>query len=142
MPKSAATELGPEQWPQLILGALIILLFVNMYKIYKSTPAEEQNFKAVTSISIKAMVKSKLFIGIVLIFAYAFALEPAGFILSTLILFATYAKLNGEKRIKVLALTTILITFGVYFIFARGLGIMLPRGYGILRDLALLLESF
>ena len=141
MPQSAPTELGAEQWPQLLITALIILLFVNMYNIYKNTPSEKRNFTSISGISVPSMVKSKLFWGIVIIFAYAFALEPFGFILSTVVMFALYAVLTGQKKPAVVALSAILITIGIYFVFQRGLGIMLPRGYGFLRDIALFLES-
>ena len=141
MPKSAATELGPEQWPQLILGALLVLLLVNMFNVYRNTPAEKRNISAITSISPILIAKSKLFHGIIIIFAYAFLLEPLGFLLSSLMMFASYARLQGQKNVKVIVLTTVLITFGIYIVFSKGLGIMLPRGYGFLRDIALFLES-
>jgi len=141
MPKSSDLELGAEQWPQLLITILIVLLFVNMYNIYKKTPAEKRHFKSITGISVPAILKSKLFMGIVIIFAYAFALEPFGFILATMVMFAVYAILTGQKKPAVVALSAILITLGIYFIFQRGLGIMLPRGYGFLRDIALFLES-
>jgi len=141
MPKSSDLELGAEQWPQLLITVLIILLFVNIYNIYKNTPAEKRHFKSITGISIPAIVKSKLFWGIVIIFAYAFALEPFGFILATIVMFAFYAVLTGQKKPSVVALNALLITIGIYFVFQRGLGIMLPRGMGFLRDIALFLES-
>jgi len=78
----------------------------------------------------------------VIISLYTVLLEPLGFLVSSLVMFASYARLNGQKNVKVLVLTTVLITFGLYFVFSRGLGIMLPRGYGFLRDMALFLESF
>jgi putative tricarboxylic transport membrane protein len=57
-------------------------------------------------------------------------------------MFAVYAVLTGQKKASsVVALSAILITLGIYFVFQRGLGIMLPRGYGFLRDIALFLES-
>lgn len=142
MPVSAPTELGAEQWPQLILGALIVLIIVNMYKIYRSTPAEKRGADQLKNIKLQSVLKNKLFIGMAIILAYAFSLEAAGFILSTYIFFMLYARLIGEKRMKVLASSAFVTTFGIYFLFARGLSIMLPRGYGILRDFALMLESF
>lgn len=141
MPQSSSAELGAEQWPQLLITALIILLFVNIYNIYKNAPAEKRHFKSITGISISAIVKSKLFWGIFIIFAYAFSLEPFGFILSTMVMFSVYAILTGQKKPSVVALSAILITLGIYFVFQRGLGIMLPRGYGFLREIALFLES-
>lgn len=142
MPKSLPTELGPEQWPQLILGALVVLIGVNMVNIYRKTPADQRNFDAIKGIRLMPILRSKLFIGIIIIFAYTFTLEPLGFLLSSILMFACYALLQGEKRPWVLAAVSFGITVLLYFIFSKGLGIMLPRGYGILRDIALLLESF
>ena len=141
MPASSPIELGAEQWPQLILRALIFLLIVNMVKIYRATPAEERTLKEIRDINLPAMLKNKLFLGIIIILLYAFSLDLAGFILSTFIFIIVYARLIGEKRIKVLLSSSFTMTLGLYFIFARGLSIMLPRGYGILRSLALMLES-
>ena len=141
MPASSPTELGAEQWPQLILRALILLIIVNMVKIYRATPAENRNLKEISDINIPAMLKNKLFLGIIIILLYAFSLDLAGFILSTFIFIIVYARLIGEKRIKVLLGSSMAMTLGLYFLFARGLSIMLPRGFGILRSLALMLES-
>ncbi len=141
MPTSAPTELGPEQWPQLILKALIILMIVNMVKIYRGIPTEDRNFKEIKNVNISALIKNKLFIGIIFILLYAYLLEPAGFLLSTIVFIIAYARLIGEKRIKILVGSSFAMTFGLYFLFAKGLSIMLPRGYGILRSLALMLES-
>lgn len=142
MPKSLPTELGPEQWPQLILGALIVLIGVNMVNIYKKTPKEKRNLDEIKNLRLLPMLKSKLFIGIVIIFAYTFLLEPVGFLVSSMVMFACYAVLQGQKKPWVVAASAIGITFLLYFIFTKGLGIMLPRGYGFLRDIALFLESF
>lgn len=141
MPESSAIELGAEQWPQLILGTLILLIVVNIVKVYRSTPTEKRNLDEIKNIKLEAVFKSKLFKGIVIILAYAFLLEAVGFILSTFVFLVVYARLIGEKRIKILLSAGFLITFGIYFLFARGLTIMLPRGYGILRTFALFLEA-
>lgn len=141
MPASPPTELGAEQWPQLILRALIILIVVNIVKIYRSTPAEERSLKSLKEIKLPDLIKNKLFAGIIFILLYAFSLEFAGFLLGTFIFIIVYARLIGERRIKVLAGSSFVMTFGLYLLFARGLSIMLPRGYGILRSLALMLES-
>jgi len=141
MPDSASTELGPEQWPKLILGALIVLIIINIIKIYKSTPAKDRNTNEIKNIELKAILRSKLFIGIALVLIYALSLEAAGFILSTCIFLMIYGRLIGEKRIKILVSSGIGITFGAYIVFAKGLSIMLPRGYGILRSFALFLET-
>lgn len=142
MPISPSTELGPEQWPQLILGALIFLIAVNMFNIYKNTPKALRNLEEIKNIRISLIAKSKLFWGILIIFTYTLLLEPLGFLVSSIAMFASYTVLQGEKKPHIVAITSIGITFGLYLIFSQGLGIMLPRGVGFLRDIALFLESF
>ena len=141
MPKSPSTELGAEQWPQLILGTLIILIVVNIVKVFRSTTKANRNIDEIKNIKLQAILKSKLFIGTILVLAYAFSLEAAGFILSTYMFLMIYGRLIGEKRMKVLLISGFGVTFGAYFLFAKGLSIMLPRGYGVLRNFALFLET-
>lgn len=128
------------QWPQMLLIFLVVFLAINMYRIYKSTPKEERNFSSITGINFKELYKNKLFIGIVLLFAYAFALEYLGFLLSSFLLCVAYSRLLGEKRVPQLLLYSFLSVAAIYIIFAKGLNIILPRGTGILREFALMLE--
>lgn len=128
------------QWPQILLILLIIFLIANMYKIYKSNPKEERNLSSITAINFKELYKNKLLIGIVLLFIYAFALDYLGFILSSFLLCVAYSRLLGEKRIPQLLLYSFLSVATLYIIFSKGLNIILPRGVGILRKFALMLE--
>lgn len=129
------------QWPQLLLGLLIFFLVINMYNIYKRTPKEERNIKSITGVNYKSFYKNKLIIGIVILFVFALGLEYIGFILSSFLFSLTYSRLLGEKRIPKLLLYSFLSVVVLYFLFSKGLGIMLPRGVGIFRDFALLLET-
>lgn len=140
-PPSNPTNMDAAQWPQVILFLLVALLCVNMYQIYKKTPANKRSLNIFGSTTAMEFVKSKLVIGIVFITLYATALEPLGFMLSTFIFSIAYQWLLGEKRPARLAVTALVATVVIYFIFQRALGIMLPRGYGFLRDFALMLES-
>lgn len=129
------------QWPKVLLILMIFFLIVNMYKIIKRTPKEERNLSAITGINYKAFYKSKLLIGIVILSVYAFALDYLGFIIGTFLFCLAYSRLLGEKRIKKLLLYSFLIVVVLYVLFSKGLAIMLPRGVGILRDFALMIES-
>ncbi|MEA4960749.1 tripartite tricarboxylate transporter TctB family protein [Lutispora sp.] len=129
------------QWPQMLIILLVFFLAVNMYKIYKKTPKEERNFNPISGVNFANICKNKLFIGIVILFIYAFALEYLGFILSSFLLCLTYSRLLGEKRVSQLFLYSFLSVAILYFLFSKGLNIMLPRGVGLLRDFALMLES-
>lgn len=140
LPKSGSNELGAEQWPQVILVLLCILLAVNVYKIYrglKDVPAE----KKISSDMIKGFFTSKLFIGIILVFVLAFILGYIGFIPSCLLFMMAYCRLLGEKRWGRNFLISLVITAILFLLFYLGLSIMLPRGVGIFRQFALMLET-
>ncbi len=140
-PPSNPTNMDAAQWPQVILFLLVALLCVNMYQIYKKTPANKRNFNIMGNTTVVEFLKSKLVMGIVFIALFALALEPLGFMLSTFIFSFAYQWLLGEKRPARLAIVAFVATIVIYLIFQRALGIMLPRGYGFLRDFALMLES-
>ena len=140
-PEPEPGSMDGAQWPQMLLVLLVICLCVNMYNIYKRTPKEDRNFKAITGANYKEFYKNKLVIGIVILLFYAYALNYLGFILSSFFVSMMYSRLLGEKRISKLVLYSFLSVAVLYLLFSRGLDIMLPRGKGILRDLALMLES-
>lgn len=128
------------QWPQILLVLLVVFLVANMYSIYKKTARNERNLGAITGINLKELYKNKLLIGIAILFIYALVLEYLGFILSSLLLCIAYSRLLGEKRIPQLLLYSLLNVVILYFLFSKGLNLILPRGVGILRKFALILE--
>lgn len=140
LPPSASTELGAEQWPQIILALLVLMLIINIVKIVKNlkTVSGEKKLNAST---LKGFFTSKLFIGIVIIFVLAILLGKIGFIPSCILFLIAYSRLLGEKRWLFSLICAAVITVVLYFVFSRGLSIMLPRGEGIFRTFALLLES-
>jgi hypothetical protein len=73
---------------------------------------------------------------------YAAVLDTVGFLVSSVILFLLYSRLLGEKKIKVLLLSSVGCVILLYLIFDVVLGIMLPRGTGIFRTMALFIESY
>ncbi|KAF0193728.1 MAG: hypothetical protein FD169_2318 [Bacillota bacterium] len=140
VPKTEGPGWGAEVWPQVILLALIILLGVNIYQIYRrntSTPKPSQ----LRQTDLASFIQSKMFLAMASLFVYGISLQAAGFILSTLVFFVVYARIVGQKNVKALVLSSFVATFAVYFVFSRALGVMLPRGYGVLRDFAIFLES-
>lgn len=140
-PEPKPGNMDGAQWPQILLVLLVVFLIVNMYNIYKRTPKEERNLSTIKGINYKGIFKSKLLIGIVLLFIYALVLEYLGFILSSFLFSIAYSRLLGEKRVPQLLLYSFLSVAVLYFLFLKGLDIMLPRGVGIFRDFALMLES-
>lgn len=141
LPASGPNELGAEQWPQIILILLCICLVINIVKLVrglKDVPAE----KKLSVNAIKSFFTSKLFVGIILVFALAVALNYIGFVPACLLFLMAYSRLLGEKRLLHGFLISLLVTVILFLLFYTGLSILLPRGIGPFRTFALMLESF
>ena len=137
MPHSAVNELGAEQWPQAILVLMLIALAFNVIRFFKINKKEDikagfQDFFP----AIGRFVKSKLFLGMVLVY------EPVGFMLTCLLFLFAYGLLLGQRNIPMLILSSVIITIILYIGFAVFLGVLLPRGQILpLRNFALFVES-
>ena len=139
LPDGTATDtLTASLYPRIIIGLLIILFISNISKIYKSKK-EGETFKL--NINIQEILKSKLTIGSIFLVVYTLALDITGFVITSLVFFIAYSYLLGERRVKILLLSSFVSVFVIYVIFGRMLGIMLPRGTGVFRNFALFLES-
>lgn len=136
--KPVEGELSGAQWSQLILVLLIVCLIINIIKIWRTTPAEERKLSAA---EMNSFFNNKLLIGMALVLVYAYTLDYTGFLLGSFILSMAYTRLLGEKRIGRLIIYSLAAVVLLYILFYYGLAIMLPRGVGPLRDLALKLES-
>jgi putative tricarboxylic transport membrane protein len=65
---------------------------------------------------------------LVTLVAYAYALEYAGYLISTAVLFAVCAAILGSRNHIRDAVVAVGLTIAVYFLFTRGLNIYLPTG--------------
>jgi putative tricarboxylic transport membrane protein len=65
---------------------------------------------------------------LVLLIAYAYALEIVGYLVSTSVLFAVSAAILGSRNHIRDAVVAVGLTIAVYFLFSRGLSIYLPMG--------------
>ncbi len=139
VPAASPNTLGGAEWSKILLVLLIISLIANAYKIARSSGGNI-NFKF--NFDIKKFVTNKMFIGSVIMLAYAYVLDSIGFLTSSFIMFLLYSRLLGEKKIKTLLLSAFGCVVLLYLIFDVVLGIMLPRGTGIFRTMALFIESY
>lgn len=143
MPHSAVNDLGAEQWPQAILVLMLIALAFNVIRFFKINKKEDikagfQDFFP----AIGRFVKSKLFLGMVLVVVMALMYEPVGFMLTCLLFLFAYGLLLGQRNIPMLILSSVIITIILYIGFAVFLGVLLPRGQILpLRNFALFVES-
>ncbi len=132
--------MGAALWPQIILALLLITLTINIVKIVKTTKANPEKAEIINSAILMGFVRSKLFIGILLVAAASILMDPLGFIITTFLFLCGYGYLLGRKKLLGLALISLLATFLLFFLFSKGLSVMLPRGYGPIRDFSLFFE--
>lgn len=137
-PEKVQGQMDGAQWPQIILVLLIIFIGINIYKIAKNGKKGE-DFKI--NFDIAKIVKSKLFIGSILLILFALSLNYIGFIFGSILFFMLYSRLLGQKNIIKLILSSVISVVILYVLFNTVLDIMLPRGTGIFRTFALFLES-
>jgi hypothetical protein len=143
MPKSRADEMGAEQWPQLLLILLIIAIGYNIFSFFRKNKKEDITASFADFLpGIVRLVKSKLFIGIIILVVMAALYEPLGFIVTCFLFMIAYGFLLGGKKPLRLILSSLVIMLILYISFSRFLGVMLPRGYvPFLRSFAYFMES-
>jgi len=143
MPGSPVDQLGAEQWPQLLLIMLIIAIGYNLFNYFRKNKKEDIAASFADFFpSIVRLVKSKLFIGMLILVGLGLLYEPLGFLATCLIFMIAYGLLLGARKPLPLILSSLAIMFILYIIFAVLLGVMLPRGYvPFLRNVAYFLES-
>ena len=134
--------LQPDDWPKTIIILLEICLIVNIIKIIKKNKGNPDFTLGAFVGSIPGFLKSKLFLGIVIMVAASFILETVGFIVTALFVLFFYGLLLGEKNVVRLLIAAVCITLVLYIVFSGMLSVNLPRGtIGFLRNFALWLES-
>ena len=122
--------------------ALQICLIVNIIQIIKKNKGNPDFTLGAFVASIPGFLKSKLFLGIVIMVAASFILETVGFIVTALFVLFFYGLLLGEKNVVRLLIASVCITLVLYIVFSGMLSVNLPRGtIGFLRNFALWLES-
>ena len=134
--------LQPDMWPKAIIILLLVCIAVNIYKIIKKNKGNPDFTLGAFVGSIPGFLKSKLFLGIVIMVAASFILETVGFIVTALFVLFFYGLLLGEKNVVRLLIASVCITLVLYIVFSGMLSVNLPRGtVGFLRNFALWLES-
>ena len=134
--------LQPDVWPQTIIILLEICIIINIIQIIKKNKGNPDFSLGAFAKSIPDFLKSKLFLGIVIMVAASFMLETVGFIVTALFVLFFYGMLLGEKNIVRLLIAAVCITLVLYIVFSGMLSVNLPRGtISFLRNFALWLES-
>lgn len=97
--------------------------------------------KLTAGFNLGEFLKSKLFIGMILVAVMAVLMPIIGFIPVSFLFLIAYGVLLGERRIGFLVIVALVITAILYLLFQGALDIMLARGTGIFRDFALFFET-
>ena len=138
-PAPTATELGAAFWPRIILVLLILLIIVNIVNSLKKLKGS--NEKLTAGFNLGEFLKSKLFVGMILVAVMAILMPIIGFIPVSFLFLIAYGVLLGERRIGFLIIVSLVITAILYILFQGARDIMLARGTGIFRDFALFFET-
>ena len=134
--------LHPSVWPKLIIILLMICLVINIIKILRKNKGNpEFTFSAFAKNSAE-FLKSKMFLGMVVLVIAALILEPLGFVVTAALLMFAYGMLLGEKKWWRLAILACVLAVVLHIAFSGLLGVSLPRGtVSFLRDFSLFLEN-
>lgn len=134
--------LHPSVWPKVIIILLLICIAVNIYKIIKKNKDNPEFTFAAFAKNTLAFLKSKMFIGMVILAVASIILEPLGFVVTSALLMFSYGLLLGEKKWWRLAIIACVLGVGLHIAFSGLLGVNLPRGtVPFLRSFSLFLEN-
>lgn len=143
MSASADYEMGPEQWPQLILLLLIVSLLFGIYHEYRQLKkagyrVDMQKFRG----QVQWFLRSKLILGMGTLLLMGVLMEPIGFLPTSFLFLFLYGLVFGERRVWLISLVALGITLVLYLGFSVLLGVRLPRGtILVFRNFAMWLES-
>ena len=134
--------LQPDAWPKAIIILLEICLIINIIQIIRKNKGKEDFSIGAFLASIPGFLKSKLFLGIVIMVAASLLLEPLGFMVTSMLVLFLYGLLLGQRNVAQLAIASVCITLVLYIVFNGMLSVNLPRGtVSFLRNFALWMES-
>ena len=129
--------LKPDVWPKAIIILLLICIAINIINIIRKN-RNNPEFKLDALLSIRA----RLCIGIAIVIAASFILEPLGYMPTCVLVLFFYGLLLGQTHVIRLAVFSVLVTILLYVVFSVLLSVNLPRGtIPELRNFALYVES-
>lgn len=118
--------MGASGFPQIVIVISIMLALWQTYIIFK-----EKKIQSETSID-----RKRVLLTILLFAAYMLALNPAGYIVSTVIAVFVLGKVAGYKGSVKMAFFSVILSAAIVLLFGRIFYVPLPRGVGILRELS------
>lgn len=134
--------LYPDVWPKVIMILLMICLVINIIKIIRKNKGNPEFTLAAFGRNSLEFLKSKMFLGMIVLFAAAMVLETLGFVVTAALLLFVYGLLLGEKNVIRLIIVSIVVALLMHILFSGLLDVTLPRGtVPFLRNFALFLEN-
>ena len=134
--------LHPSVWPKVIIILLLICIAINIIKIIRKNKGNPEFSFAAFGRNTLEFLKSKMFIGMVILVIAALILEPLGFVVTAALLMFAYGLLLGEKIWWRMLLISIAMGIFLHIAFSGLLGVSLPRGtVPFLRSFSLFLEN-
>ena len=141
LPADVAGELSAKQWSVTILLLAILFLVINIVNVIRKTPKDQRNFSALTEIKFENIIRSRLLWGVVAMVGYTALVDTLGFLVTTFLFCNVFCMLLGEKKVPKAVLFSLILTVILFFIFFKGMGVILPRGVGFLRDFSRVAEK-
>ena len=124
-------------WPKAIIILLLVFVAINIINIIRKNKGNP-DFTFASMFDIKV----RRWLGIVLIIAASFVLEPFGYMLTCFLVLFLYGLLLGQTHVIRLFVFSVVITFVLYIVFSVLLSVNLPRGtIPELRSFSLYVES-
>lgn len=134
--------LNPDVWPNVIIIILLVLVVINIVRIFMKNKGKPEFSLGQFFAAAGKFFTSRLFLGIVLVVATCFILEPLGFMGTCFLMLFFYGILLGDRKFVRLFILSILITLILYVMFSVLLSVNLPRGtIPEARNFALYIES-
>ncbi len=129
--------LKPDVWPKAIIILLLICIAINIFNIIrKNRNNPDFSFASMFNINVKR------WIGMALIIASSFVLEPLGYMATCFLVLFLYGLLLGQTHVIRLLIFSVVITFVLYIVFSVLLSVNLPRGtIPAMRNFSLYVES-
>lgn len=135
-------NLMPDVWPKVIIALIIICLVINIFRIIKKNKGNPEFTLKKFGANTLVFLKSKMFIGMIIIAVCALVIETLGFIVTAFLLLFSYGLLLGEKKVVRLLIVSLVLALVLHIIFSGLLDVTLPRGtVSFLRTFALWLEN-
>lgn len=123
IPGEATSASGPKLLPIVVCGLWLVLAAVyTIGHLVRSrqgiVPREVERFSRVLAVGgvVAALV------------AYAFLLDPVGYLVATSVLFVLVARILGSRSLVRDIVIGLVLAIVIYFLFSRVLGIFLPAG--------------